>query len=54
MCVTGAQPKLEQNPGQYKQLVAAEHSPDLMETIQMGTGFVHILYTKVGRKTLRN
>lgn len=35
MCVTGAQSKLEQNPGQYKQLVAAEHSPDLMETIQM-------------------
>ena len=47
MCVTGAQSKLEQNPGQYKQLVAAEHSPDLMETIQMGMEFVHIFYTPV-------
>ena len=36
MCITGAERKMYLHPNMYKQLVAADHDHDLIETVKMG------------------
>lgn len=36
MCLSGAEDRMERNPLLYKQMLAAEHSAELKETVNMG------------------